>query len=77
MNGQSCDADRYADRYPGRTRARIRDLDPDRIGGALHQRFLRSYQQGTLITAQDSGALLVAHLLGEDTGQIWDAATNT
>lgn len=55
----------------------IRDQDPAEIGGALHQRFVRSYQQGTLITAQDSAALLIAHLLGEETGQIWDAATPT
>lgn len=55
----------------------IRGQDPTQIGGALHQRFLDSYQQGTLITAQDSAALLIAHLLGEETGQIWDAATPT
>lgn len=55
----------------------IRDQDPTRIGGALHQRFLDSYQQGTLITARDSAAVLIGHLLGEQTGQIWNAATPT
>ena len=52
----------------------IRDQDPASIGVALHQRFVRSYQQGTLITAENSAAVLIAHLLGEETGQIWDAA---
>lgn len=55
----------------------IRGQDPTRIGSALHQRFVDSYQQGTLITAQDSAAVLIAHLPGEETGQIWDAALPT
>lgn len=55
----------------------IREQDPAQIGATLHQRFVDSHQQGTLITAQDSAAMLIAHLLGEDTGQIWDAAAPT
>jgi NAD(P)-dependent dehydrogenase (short-subunit alcohol dehydrogenase family) len=52
----------------------IRDQDPERIGAALHQRFVRSHQQGTLLTASHSAAALLARLPGQDSGQIWDAS---
>lgn len=52
----------------------IRAQDPERIGGELHQRFVRSYADGTLITPAQSAAALIGHLLGPDgdqTGSIW------
>ena len=36
----------------------IRGQDPDRIGAALHQRFSRSFTEGTLITPGQSAAAL-------------------
>jgi NAD(P)-dependent dehydrogenase (short-subunit alcohol dehydrogenase family) len=42
----------------------IRAQDPKRIGGELHQRFVRSYADGTLITPAQSAAALIGHLLG-------------
>jgi NAD(P)-dependent dehydrogenase (short-subunit alcohol dehydrogenase family) len=52
----------------------IRSQDPERIGG-LHERFNRNYDQGTLITPEFSAAVLLAHLAGDDTGQVWDVST--
>lgn len=50
----------------------IRAQDPDRIGHALHARFVDSYDSGTLLTPDASAAALVAHLSREVTGRIWD-----
>jgi NAD(P)-dependent dehydrogenase (short-subunit alcohol dehydrogenase family) len=50
----------------------IRSQDPDRIGAVLHERFNRSFAEGTLITPALSAAGLIAHLGGDDTGAIWD-----
>lgn len=50
----------------------IRGQDPDRIGTSLHQRFSRSYDEGTLITPERSARSLLDRLPGEATGQIWD-----
>jgi 3-oxoacyl-[acyl-carrier protein] reductase len=52
----------------------IRDQDPAQIGAALHQRFVHSYQQGTLLTASQSAASLLARLPGHGSGRIWDAS---
>ena len=52
----------------------IRDQDPDRIGRALHARFVGSHRDGLLITPQRSAMALVARLAGDDTGAIWDVA---
>jgi NAD(P)-dependent dehydrogenase (short-subunit alcohol dehydrogenase family) len=57
--------------------ARIREQDPDQIGTQLHQRFTASYQQGTLISAQQSAESLLAHLDTGATGQIWDVSDPT
>jgi 3-oxoacyl-[acyl-carrier protein] reductase len=51
----------------------IRDQDPEQIGAALHQRFVRSYQQGALLTPSQSAASLLTRLPGQDSGQIWAA----
>ena len=51
----------------------IRDQDPDRVGVALHDRFIRSHQGGTLLTPEQSARSLLTRLPGATTGQIWDA----
>ena len=53
----------------------IRRQAPERIGAALHERFSRNYAEGTLITAEHSAAVLLAHLAGDETGAIWDVST--
>ena len=50
----------------------IRGQDPDRIGTALHERFNHSFADGTLITPEQSAAVLISRLSGDDTGAIWD-----
>ena len=52
----------------------IRGQDPAQIGAALHERFLRTHDAGTLLTPQASAASLLARLPGTLTGQTWDAA---
>jgi NAD(P)-dependent dehydrogenase (short-subunit alcohol dehydrogenase family) len=52
----------------------IRGQDPDQIGSDLHDRFLRSHEDGALITPETSARSLVAHLYGEATGMIWDVS---
>ena len=52
----------------------IRSQDPERIGG-LHERFNRNFADGRLITPEHSAAALLAHLAGDDTGNIWDVST--
>lgn len=46
----------------------IRAQDPDHIGAVLHGRFNRSIAEGTLITPEQSAAVLLARLTGDDTG---------
>jgi NAD(P)-dependent dehydrogenase (short-subunit alcohol dehydrogenase family) len=53
----------------------IRRQDPERIGSGLHERFNRSFVEGTLITPEHSATALLAHLAGDDTGVIWDVST--
>jgi NAD(P)-dependent dehydrogenase (short-subunit alcohol dehydrogenase family) len=53
----------------------IRRQDPGRIGTSLHERFNKNYAEGSLITPDQSAAVLLAHLAGEDTGAIWDVST--
>jgi NAD(P)-dependent dehydrogenase (short-subunit alcohol dehydrogenase family) len=55
----------------------IRAQDPGRIGGLLHERFVRSYADGGLLTPAESASALTGHLLGPDgeqTGRIWNLA---
>jgi NAD(P)-dependent dehydrogenase (short-subunit alcohol dehydrogenase family) len=49
----------------------IRGQPPERIGAALHARFTRAYEQGSLITPEQSAQALLEHLLGNRTGEIW------
>lgn len=53
----------------------IRRQDPDRIGTGLHERFNKNYAEGSLITPEQSAAVLLAHLAGDDSGVIWDVST--
>jgi NAD(P)-dependent dehydrogenase (short-subunit alcohol dehydrogenase family) len=50
----------------------IRGQDPERIGAALHARFTRSASSGELITPQRSASVLLARLVGDETGAVWD-----
>jgi len=55
----------------------IRAQDPGRIGGLLHERFVRSYADGGLLRPGESASALMGHLLGPDgeqTGRIWSLA---
>jgi NAD(P)-dependent dehydrogenase (short-subunit alcohol dehydrogenase family) len=54
----------------------IRRQDPERIGTAMHERFTRSYAEGSLITPGRSATALLARLAGEDTGAIWDVSAS-
>jgi 3-oxoacyl-[acyl-carrier protein] reductase len=54
--------------------AYVRGQDPSEIGIALHDRFSRSYERGTLITPERSALSLVSRLHGETTGEIWDVS---
>jgi NAD(P)-dependent dehydrogenase (short-subunit alcohol dehydrogenase family) len=53
----------------------IRGQDPERIGAVTHERFNKNFADGALITPQQSAAVLLAHLSGDDTGAIWDFRT--
>jgi NAD(P)-dependent dehydrogenase (short-subunit alcohol dehydrogenase family) len=55
----------------------IRGQDPARIGAALHTRFNQNFTEGTLITAEQSAAALIAHLDGDDSGSVWDVSDAT
>lgn len=50
----------------------IRDQSPDEIGAVLHRRFVRSHEQGDLLTPKRSAASLLRPLASDDTGQIWN-----
>ncbi|HWH19547.1 MAG TPA: SDR family oxidoreductase [Solirubrobacterales bacterium] len=50
----------------------IRDQDPAEIGSALHERFVGTYESGSLITPEQSAAALVEHLRSGGNGEIWD-----
>jgi 3-oxoacyl-[acyl-carrier protein] reductase len=52
----------------------IRTQDPERIGTALHERFVRSHADNRLISPEQSAKSLMHHLPGDATGQIWDAS---
>jgi NAD(P)-dependent dehydrogenase (short-subunit alcohol dehydrogenase family) len=49
----------------------IRGQDPAQVGAELHRRFTASYQDGNLISPQQSAQSLLAHLAGDGNGQIW------
>ena len=54
----------------------IRGQPPEQVGAGLRERFVRNYEQGTLLTPAESAGVLLAQLPGEGTGQIWDASSS-
>lgn len=53
----------------------IRGQSPDDIGAALHQRFTRNYDEGSLITPESSARTLLTHLHGDRTGEVWSVSS--
>jgi gluconate 5-dehydrogenase/3-oxoacyl-[acyl-carrier protein] reductase len=53
----------------------IRRQAPERIGAGLHERFNRNFAEGALLTPEHSAMVLLSHLGGDDTGEIWDVST--
>ena len=49
---------------------------PARIGTALHDRFARSYGEGSLISPGQSARSLLHHLAAGATGEIWNVNTS-
>lgn len=49
----------------------IREQEPDRIGAAMHDRFVRNHAAGRLLTTGASAHALVRRIPGDDTGRIW------
>jgi len=55
----------------------IRGQAPGQIGAELHDRFTRNYEQGTLLTPEQSARSLLTRLHDDATGQIWNASGTT
>jgi len=55
--------------------AGIRGQDPTLIGATLHEWFVRSHAEGTMITPEQSARSLIPHLFADTTGEIWDASS--
>ncbi|MGD0607568.1 MAG: SDR family NAD(P)-dependent oxidoreductase [Streptosporangiaceae bacterium] len=55
----------------------IRGQAPEQIGAELHDRFTRNYEQGTLLTPEQSARSLLTRLPDDATGQIWNASGMT
>ena len=54
----------------------IRARPPAKIDAALHERFARSYEEGSLITPGQSARSLMQHLATDATGETWNANTS-
>lgn len=52
----------------------IRSQNPALVGTELHHQFVSRYQQGRLLTPEQSAASLLPRLGGDQSGQIWDAS---
>lgn len=50
----------------------IRRTGEGRLDEATHTRFVRSHEEGKLISSDDSARALVARLADDATGQVWD-----
>ena len=50
----------------------VRAQGPQRVGAALHERFVKNFEGGTLISPEASAASLLRRIAGNATGQIWD-----
>lgn len=55
----------------------IRAQSPAKIGAALHERFARSYEEGSLITPGQSARSLMEQLATDDTGEIWNVNSSS
>lgn len=51
----------------------IRDQDPAVVGDAMHRRFVHNYEQGSLLSPEQSAAALLVRVNSTATGQLWDA----
>ena len=51
----------------------IRDQEPGQIGVELHRRFMANFEQGRLLSTEESAASLLALLPGVGSGEIWHA----
>jgi NAD(P)-dependent dehydrogenase (short-subunit alcohol dehydrogenase family) len=49
----------------------IRSQAPEDVGSALHERFIESYEKGTLISPEESAASLLRRIPSDATGEIW------
>lgn len=49
----------------------IRSQGPEKVGAALHERFVESYEKGTLISPQQSAASLLRRIPSDVSGEIW------
>jgi 3-oxoacyl-[acyl-carrier protein] reductase len=52
----------------------IRAQDPEHVGAALHERFVRSHTEGSLLAPEQTAASLLDRLPGSETGRIWDVS---
>ena len=50
----------------------IRSQPSDEIGEALHERFIESYEHGSLLSPEQSARSLLARMVGDATGQVWN-----
>jgi NAD(P)-dependent dehydrogenase (short-subunit alcohol dehydrogenase family) len=55
----------------------IRAQSPAKIGAALHERFARSYEEGSLITPGQSARSLMEQLATDATGEIWNVNSSS
>jgi NAD(P)-dependent dehydrogenase (short-subunit alcohol dehydrogenase family) len=49
----------------------IRSQAPEDVGAALHERFIESYEKGTLISPVESATSLLRRIPSDATGEIW------
>ncbi|HEV3186579.1 MAG TPA: SDR family oxidoreductase [Acidimicrobiales bacterium] len=55
----------------------IRSQPAEEIGVVLHERFIESYERGSLLTPEQSARSLLTRLAGDATGQIWSVEDPT
>jgi NAD(P)-dependent dehydrogenase (short-subunit alcohol dehydrogenase family) len=55
----------------------IRSQPADEIGVALHERFIESYERGSLLTPEQSARSLLARMAGDATGRVWNVEDPT
>jgi 3-oxoacyl-[acyl-carrier protein] reductase len=55
----------------------IRSQPAEEIGVALHERFVESYDRGSLLTPEQSARALLLRLEGDATGQVWSVEDPT